>query len=67
MEPEGQQAAGRIHRAEQQLPCHWTTLWAADNEAETLIKERHERRIEVFSQILHDGKGDRARAGGDAS
>lgn len=67
VEAEGQQAAGRIHRAGQQLPCHWTTLWAADSEAETLIKERHERRIEAFSQILHDREGDRARAGGDAS
>jgi hypothetical protein len=67
VEAEVQQAAGRIHRAGQQLPCYWTKLWAADSEAETLIKQRHERRIEAFSQILHDGESDRARAGGDAS
>ncbi len=45
VEAEGQRAAGRIHGAGQQLPCHGTTLWAADSEAETLIKKRHERRM----------------------
>ncbi|KAH6630778.1 P-loop containing nucleoside triphosphate hydrolase protein [Chaetomium sp. MPI-SDFR-AT-0129] len=67
VETEAQQAGGRIHRAGQQLPCHWTKLWAADSEAETLIKERHEKRFEAFSRILRDGESDRARVGGDAS
>lgn len=40
VEAECQQTAGHVYRAGQRFPCHWVKLWAADSNAEILIKER---------------------------
>lgn len=64
VESERKQARGRIWRSGQRFPCYWTELWAADSDAEVLINDRHERRMEVFNRVLSCHSGDGSRAGG---
>ncbi|KAK4150419.1 hypothetical protein C8A00DRAFT_18042 [Chaetomidium leptoderma] len=66
VESERKQARGRIWRSGQRFPCYWTELWAGDSDAEVLINDRHERRMEAFNRVLsrHSGDGGRARGSG---
>ncbi|KAK4034072.1 hypothetical protein C8A01DRAFT_19065, partial [Parachaetomium inaequale] len=58
VEPERKQARGRIWISGQRFTCHWTELWAGDSDAEVLINDRHERRMEAFNRVLSRHSGD---------